>query len=425
MATDCSKANESIPGGKHITSLTARLTLYSICLAGLWIVGCAVCSKELDWQVLTVAALCFAISPVNMEMSWAGDRAIKLPLMHSVLFAGAVSLGPWGAVIPAALGGIGKLVFGPPQQRPISHILFVMCKPALACLASSLVYSAVGGNNLRPYSVDLTLPIMLSGAAYIAVSAALTSIVRSAGSGSDNQASSATEVFAGWWMCIIGGYMLAIMFSIAPPYVLLVPAAGVILTHFMLSKQNVIISELQSQIEETPAEEEQPAVEEAPGEMVFIDPATGLANQRYLEMFLQREASRSQRLNKPFAVAVFDVRTSGKEATDEALGEIGKHLKAELRDYDLIARHSSGRLIAVLPESDIDAACEVAERLHPSLSHIKIHGKTINLNIGIAAYPEHADTSDELINAAHYALNTGKFTLKSGVHRCRKLMKAG
>ena len=164
----------------------------------------------------------------------------------------------------------------------------------------------------------------------------------------------------------------------------------------------------------------------------FIDPSTGLASRRYVEMFLRSEISRSERLAKPVSVAVFDldgfralVDSVGQEAIDGALSQIGLALKAGLREYDVVGRYSPGRLIAVLPESSTEQAFEAAERLHASLESMRLGKGPVSLSVGVAAFPDHAAEADGLINSAHHALNTGRASGPgSRVYCCEELEKA-
>jgi len=167
-------------------------------------------------------------------------------------------------------------------------------------------------------------------------------------------------------------------------------------------------------------------------EASFVDPSTGLASRRYVEMFLGRELSRSDRLGDPVSVAVFDldgfrglVDEVGQDAIDKALGEVGIGLKAGLREYDVVGRYSDGRLIVVLPESSADQAFEAAERLHESLGSLRLGKKPVSVSVGAATFPDHASDADGLINSAHHALNTGRASgTESRVFCCEELDKA-
>jgi two-component system, cell cycle response regulator len=159
----------------------------------------------------------------------------------------------------------------------------------------------------------------------------------------------------------------------------------------------------------------------------FVDQATGLANRRYLDMFLQREVGRAQRFGKPVSVAVFNVDgavTLSQEVVDQALIQIGERSSAGIRDYDVVGRYAPARLVAVLPEAPFDEAMEVTERLRASLSSLSVGGTQISVSVGLATFPEHGATADELINAAHYFLNRGKLENPDKVHSHQQLAKA-
>jgi two-component system cell cycle response regulator len=167
-------------------------------------------------------------------------------------------------------------------------------------------------------------------------------------------------------------------------------------------------------------------------EASFVDPSTGLASRRYVEMFLRRELSRSERLRRPVSVAVFDLdgfrvvaERVGQDAIDTALAEMGDRLRSELREYDVVGRYSDGRLIVALPESSVDQAFEAAERLAASVATLRLAGSPISLSVGVATFPDHASDADGLINSAHHALNRGRASSTAGhVHCCEELERA-
>lgn len=168
-----------------------------------------------------------------------------------------------------------------------------------------------------------------------------------------------------------------------------------------------------------------------PNAGVYVDQATGLASRRYLTMFLQREINRCRRTRAPIAVAVFDidahqklVQRAGPNALNTALADIGARLKSALREYDLVARYSDGRLALVLPETDGRGAHEVVERLHGLATSVRLNGAALSVTVGIAGFPEHGETPDELINSAHHALNQGRSTAANTIYTLDALKKA-
>ena len=161
---------------------------------------------------------------------------------------------------------------------------------------------------------------------------------------------------------------------------------------------------------------------------VFVDPLTGLASRRYLNMFLQREISRSERARKPMALAVFDVDEFSKleslGVASSSLADMGARMKSALRDYDLAARYADGRLVVVLPETNKQAAEDVVKRLHTLATSVHVNGQPLSVTVGLATFPEHGTTAEELVNSAHRALNRGKAECSNQVHTHEELPKA-
>ena len=177
-----------------------------------------------------------------------------------------------------------------------------------------------------------------------------------------------------------------------------------------------------------------PAIEqslEAQGSGIYVDQPTGLASRRYLTMFLSREVNRSQRVSASMSVAVFDIdgydkleQDAGTNAVTIALADVGARLKSVLREYDLVARYSPGRLALVLPETDTRGSEEVINRLHELATSVCVNGHPLSVTVGIAAFPENGSTADELINSAHRALNSGRSAAANTVYTLDRLKKA-
>lgn len=156
---------------------------------------------------------------------------------------------------------------------------------------------------------------------------------------------------------------------------------------------------------------------------IYIDEPTGLASRRYLTMFLQREISRSERAGVCLSVAIFDVdefqrleEQAGTQGVTTGIADIGARLKSALRDYDLVAKYAASRLAVVLPETDAGGVTEIVERLHKLATSVCVNGEQLSVTVGLATFPDHGTTVEELINSAHRALNRGKFGAANAVH---------
>ena len=429
MTQDARQASQLAGKSGQIVRPAARLALAAVCGGGLLVLGVALISPDLEWRLLAMVALTFAVGPLTAELRTRREcRAIRLPLLHGVLFASSLALGPVGSALPGAFSGIARLLLGPDCRRPVWQALYVVLKPAAVCASAALVYVGTGGSALRPQEVDSFAPLLCAAVTYMTVNALLVGVVDELHPSEPVARVHAPELIAGWMLCFFSGYPLAVLYAFAPSYVLLAPAVAVGLAHLSLREttrktypgagRDVGHGSLDD-------------LSEPQASMEFVDPTTGLANQRYLNMFLQREVSRAERTGKPLSVAIFDVdgfrglmSTAEPEEVNQALVDAAGRLKLGLRDYDLIGRYSPGRFIAVLPEAAAETAFEVAERLHESVTSLSFCGKPISVTVGIATFPEHASTADELVNSAHHALNRGRFAGANCVYSFHILAKA-
>jgi len=169
--------------------------------------------------------------------------------------------------------------------------------------------------------------------------------------------------------------------------------------------------------------------EEAP-KPALLDPLTGLANERYLSMFLQQEISRSERSGQPMTVLLIDIDdfdrlngTAGTDAGDQCITALGTSLRRMIRDYDLVARYKDDEFVVVLPEASATAGSETARRLHCALSGHILPSRA-RFSVGVATYPTHGTSVDDLLSSAHHALNRAKFSGKNTVRSCHELAKA-
>lgn len=392
------------------------------CGVGAWAVGSALASPDLEWRVFAMAALSFAATPMSAEFRSPGSRGrVRAPLAHPVLFASCLALGPACAALPGAASGVARLLFTIPRRGQFVTALYSVLKPAAACWATAAVYTASGGNVLKPQEADALLPVVLAGLAYIAAHAAFAAVAHRSLPTAAATAPPAGILAAEWCACLAMGYVIAVIYAFAPTYVLLAPALMAPLACLALSRA------------EPPGEERgEPSAgtqeDQRPAKRVeFVDPATGLANARYLRMFLEREINRAQRKRTVLSLAAFDVDGSARmdpRESDRVLSQVARRLRSGLREYDLIARYCAGRLIVALPETPLAEAIEAAQRLHQSISSPALGDSPVSVTVGVASYPDHGLTAEELINSSHHALNCGRYSGANAVYSCEDLPKA-
>ncbi|PRY28440.1 sensor domain-containing diguanylate cyclase [Pseudosporangium ferrugineum] len=186
-------------------------------------------------------------------------------------------------------------------------------------------------------------------------------------------------------------------------------------------------------------------VHEEAQRLSLTDPLTGLWNYRYLRESLRREVERASRFGRMLTVLVLDLDhfkevndTYGHGAGDTVLGEFARRLRIGLREVDVAFRQGGEEFVVLLPETDAYGGVIVAERLGAAIREIPVpvDGRRqdseggsavervpITVSIGIAVYPEHGSTAQQVLDAADDALyaakNAGRdtFRLAGGVRR--------
>ena len=162
--------------------------------------------------------------------------------------------------------------------------------------------------------------------------------------------------------------------------------------------------------------------------LIYIDDLTKLYNGRYLNVVLDREMKRSERYRNFFCVLFMDIDffkrvndAHGHLVGSRVLVEVGAVLRACVRDSDTVVRYGGDEFVVLLVETNADEAMIVAERMRRMIeaeSFVKETGLAIRLtiSIGIAAFPEHANTKQNLLNLADQAMYRGKESTRNVVY---------
>jgi diguanylate cyclase (GGDEF)-like protein len=137
----------------------------------------------------------------------------------------------------------------------------------------------------------------------------------------------------------------------------------------------------------------------------LTDHVTGLANMRAMAIQFDRERARSQRLGTPMTLMLFTINNLGEVASrsqissEQALASVGKLIKQQMRETDLLARFSDNALLALLPNSGRQEAIEVRSRLEEALLKSQAGSKAA-LGLGMATSPNDATGFEEMLQIA-------------------------
>jgi two-component system, cell cycle response regulator len=146
------------------------------------------------------------------------------------------------------------------------------------------------------------------------------------------------------------------------------------------------------------------------------DPLTGAFNRRHFDAHAPRLAARCRAARKPLAVVMIDVDNlkqvndaHGHAAGDHVLKEIVGRAKFALRPSDLVVRRGGDEFVVVMPETDLDAALQVAERLCGRIGDAPIEGVAVTVSIGAAASrPDEEEELDATLQRADASLYEAK-----------------
>src|SRR6267142_1038456 len=155
------------------------------------------------------------------------------------------------------------------------------------------------------------------------------------------------------------------------------------------------------------------------------DDLTKLHNARYLRQFLLNEIRRARRYGTSVAALFLDLDdfkrindVHGHLVGSHVLMEMAAVILSSIRDTDAVARYGGDEFVIVLPDTGIELAGTVAERIREKIKkHSFNAGRNLKLSLtasfGVAAFPEHASSPQQLIACADTAMYEAKAANKN------------
>jgi two-component system cell cycle response regulator len=156
-------------------------------------------------------------------------------------------------------------------------------------------------------------------------------------------------------------------------------------------------------------------------ELAVTDQLTGLHNRRYMSGQLEALMRRAAQGGEPVSVLVIDIDhfkkvndSFGHDVGDEVLSEFAVRLASNVRAIDLPVRHGGEEFVVVMPDTDLEDARRIAERirLHVAGAPFRVMGGeellAVTISIGVACSSGPDDTSQALVKRADEAVYEAK-----------------
>ncbi|WP_304083921.1 diguanylate cyclase [Maridesulfovibrio ferrireducens] len=164
---------------------------------------------------------------------------------------------------------------------------------------------------------------------------------------------------------------------------------------------------------------ERKEAEDALRKLATTDPLTGLSNRRFFMERSEEELEKARRYNRSLSLLMLDIDffkkvndTYGHDAGDDVLKALSVVGLKVLRNVDVFGRIGGEEFSILLPDTDIDGAVLVAERIRNEIEQAKMQTRsgalTITVSIGVATVNEQICTLEHLLKAADLGLYAAK-----------------
>ena len=152
-----------------------------------------------------------------------------------------------------------------------------------------------------------------------------------------------------------------------------------------------------------------------------VDELTGLYNRRFLEEYARKLLAMARRKGQPLGIIMMDLDhfkefndVYGHEVGDRILRHFAKTATQAMREANLAARYGGEEFVVILPETDAQGCLRLAERIRLAVERMVVPSGTekplpqVTVSLGIAVYPDHGQSLEELLQASDKALYESK-----------------
>jgi diguanylate cyclase (GGDEF)-like protein len=160
--------------------------------------------------------------------------------------------------------------------------------------------------------------------------------------------------------------------------------------------------------------------------LTITDDLTKLYNYRYLMTYLAADVKRCLRYKKKVSLLFIDVDgfkrindTFGHLVGSQALAEMGQVFRRIVRETDVVARYGGDEFVIVLPETPLNGAMVIAERIRRKVEECEFVAQNLSIrltvSLGVANCPKHTLTAEGLIKKADAAMYRAKELSKNSI----------
>lgn len=166
--------------------------------------------------------------------------------------------------------------------------------------------------------------------------------------------------------------------------------------------------------------------------MAITDILTGLHNHRYFKQVFAQEMGRAKRYQKSLSIILMDVDdfkkyndSYGHTTGDMVLKVIGDIIMKTIRSVDHAFRYGGEEFVVLLPETKLESALQVAERLRERIELetgsviTGITSRGVTVSVGVAAFPDDGTRTKELFNVVDGLLYKAKEFGKNKVYHVK------
>ena len=161
-------------------------------------------------------------------------------------------------------------------------------------------------------------------------------------------------------------------------------------------------------------------------ESALTDPLTELPNARGFYMMLEQRLAECQRMGREsLALISMDIDDFkqindqwGHAMGDRLLASVGRVIRKELRQMDILSRYAGDEFVAIMPMASQTMAAAAAERIRKAIGQLKFSVRTgksveVDMSAGIACFPHDGETTEQLLTAAARNMQKDKHARKN------------